>query len=263
MSDVRRRPEQVGSGRYPAVAILLHWTIAALIIAQVVLAGRMEGPRSPETFAVVQLHKSIGVTVLLLTLARIAWRLINPPPPMPKTMPHWQRVLAGATHVGFYVIMLGMPLTGWIMSSTSALARPFILYGVVPWFNIPGLRGMEALHDGAETGHSWLIKVFYVLIALHVAGALKHQFFSRNEPVLARMAPGAMAGRILEPRLLLIVLGVAGVIAAARFLPPPDPGFRPAPATVSPAAPPEPAEASGPHEEAAGRDLGPQQSPQP
>lgn len=263
MSDVRRRPERVGSGRYPAVAILLHWLIAALIIAQVVLAGRMEGPRSPETFAVVQLHKSIGATVLLLTLARIAWRLMNPPPPMPKTMAAWEQTLARVTHVGFYVIMLGMPLTGWIMSSSGASPRPFILYGVIPWFNLPGLRGMEALHDGAETGHSWLIKVFYVLIALHVAGALKHQLFSRNEPVLARMAPGAVAGRWLEPRILLILLGVGGVIAAARFLPPPDPGFRPAPAAVSPAGPAEPAEASSPREEAIGRDLGPKQSPTP
>jgi cytochrome b561 len=254
VSEVSRRPELAGSGRYPAIAILLHWTIAALIIAQVVLAGRMEGPRNFETFAVTQLHKSIGVTVLLLTLARIAWRLMNPPPPMPDTMKRWEKALAGATHVGFYAIMLGMPLTGWLMTSSSALGRPTILYGLIPWPNIPGVRGMEAVHETAELGHSALIKVFYVLIALHVAGALKHQLFSRDEPILARMAPGAKAGRWLEPRLLAILLGLIAVLAIARFAPPPDPGFRPAPAAVSPAAPPEPAEASDPKEEARGAD---------
>jgi hypothetical protein len=87
----------------------------------------------------------------------------------------------------------------------------------------PGLR--KAVHDVTEFGHHGLIKVFYLLIALHVAGALKHQLFSHDEPVLARMAPGAVAGRRLDPRLLAIVAGVVAVLLAARFLPPPDPGF--------------------------------------
>ncbi|HEY9216556.1 MAG TPA: cytochrome b, partial [Phenylobacterium sp.] len=204
-------PERAGSGRYAAVAIVLHWTIAAAILTQVLLAQRMED-RSPEAFALVQLHKSIGVTVLLLSLARLAWRLLNPPPAMPDTMRRWEKLLAGATHAGFYLIMIGMPLTGWLMVSTSRIQIPTLLYGVVPWPHVPGLAGLSrdgrrGWHEFAEGGHETLANVFFVLIALHVAGALKHQLFSRDEPVLGRMAPGTKPGRWLEPRLALIALG--------------------------------------------------------
>jgi len=230
MSDPARDPAAVGSGRYAAVAIWLHWIIAAAIVAQVVLAGRMEGPRTQETFAVTQLHKSIGIVILLLSLARLGWRLTHRPSPLPATLKPWQRTLARVTHVGFYAIMIGMPLTGWAMVSASSFARPIVLFGAMPWPLVPGLAGLEpglreAVHDVTEFGHHGLIKVFYGLIALHVAGALKHQLFSRDEPVLARMAPGAVAGRRLEPRLLAIFAGLVAVVLAARVLPPPDPGF--------------------------------------
>src|SRR5438045_5239788 len=111
MAAAARDPVRVGSGRYSAAAIVLHWTIALAIVLQIILAGRMEGPRTPTSFAVTQLHKSIGVTILLLSLARLAWRLMNPPPPMPVTMARWERELARITHVGFYVVMIAMPLT--------------------------------------------------------------------------------------------------------------------------------------------------------
>ncbi|MET0293644.1 MAG: cytochrome b/b6 domain-containing protein, partial [Phenylobacterium sp.] len=86
-------PAQTGSGRYAAIAIVLHWMIAAAILAQIVLADRMGG-RTPEGFALTQLHKSIGVTILLLSLLRLGWRLANPPPPMPQTMARWEKALA-------------------------------------------------------------------------------------------------------------------------------------------------------------------------
>src|SRR5438309_1370916 len=99
MTDIARDPAAAGSGRYPLIAIVLHWLIAAAILAQILLAGRMEGPRTPTSFAVTQLHKSIGATILILSLVRLAWRLINPPPPLPATMARWERVLARITHV--------------------------------------------------------------------------------------------------------------------------------------------------------------------
>lgn len=266
MTDRARDPAKVGSGRYPAYAILLHWLIAAAIVLQVVLASRMEGPRTPETFAVTQLHKSIGVTILLLSLARLAWRLMNPPPPLPDTMARWEKILARITHVGFYVIMIGMPLTGWIMVSASKLGLPTILYGVIPWPNIPGLASLsgpakEMWHEVGETGHGLLAKVLYVLLALHVAGALKHQLFSHDEPVLARMAPGAKAGRWLEPRILIIALAFVGVIVAGKLLTPPPPGMAPPPQAATPKSPEqEPAEAQGPAEPS-GADVEPQPNP--
>lgn len=233
MADAAKDPQAAGSGRYPAIAILLHWTIAAAIVLQVVLAGRMEGPHTPLSFAVTQLHKSVGLTVLLLSLVRLGWRLLNPPAPLPTTMARWERVLAQAVHVGFYVIMIAMPLTGWIMVSASRIELPTLLYGQIPWPNLPIAHldpaAKRTWHSFGRNSHHLLAKGIYVLLALHVAGALKHQFFSRDEPVLARMAPGALAGRWWEPRIFLIALAFVGVIAFGEWVTPPAPGMAPPP----------------------------------
>jgi cytochrome b561/polyisoprenoid-binding protein YceI len=249
MNQAARDPAKVGSGRYSAGAIVLHWAIALAIVLQIILAGRMEG-RTPTAFAITQLHKSMGITILLLTLLRIAWRLINPPPPMPLTMAPWERALARGTHVGFYVIMLGMPLTGWAIVSTSRTLIPTLLYGAVPWPMLPGLPDLapaakQLWHTLAVDAHHLGAKAIYVLLALHVAGALKHQLFSNDEPVLARMAPGAVAGRWWDPRIYLIAAAFVGVIAFGEVVTPPKPGMAPppaapvatAPASARPAAP--------------------------
>jgi cytochrome b561/polyisoprenoid-binding protein YceI len=232
-------PPKAAGAHYDAFAVLLHWLIAALIVLQVVLAGRMEGPRTPERFAVLQLHKSIGITVLLLSLLRLGWRLVNPPPPLPATLANWERRLARWTHVAFYVVMIGMPLTGWIMVSASRIPLPTLLYGVVPWPMLPGLPELapaarKAWQSVGEFGHGAIIKAGYVLLALHVAGALKHQVLPRDAPVLGRMAPGATAAPWREPRLLLIALGFGSVIAFGRFVQPPAPSLAPRPAAAAP-----------------------------
>jgi cytochrome b561/polyisoprenoid-binding protein YceI len=224
--------------RYSLVAILLHWTIALAIILQVALSSRMDA-HTPQAFAVTQLHKSIGITILLLSLVRLAWRLINPPPPEPEGLAPWERKLSAAVHWGFYGVMIAMPLTGWIMVSASRTAIPTLLYGVVHWPNLPGLADLaptakKTWHDFGVVGHGLIAKLIYVLLALHVAGALKHQLLSREEPVLGRMAPGAVSGRWLEPRLVLIALAFAGVIAFGLFFQPP------LPVMAAPPPPPQP-----------------------
>ena len=236
--------QDVRGARYSTLAIVLHWTIAALIVLQIILAGRMEG-RTPEAFAVVQFHKSIGITVLLLSLVRLAWRLIHPPPPEPATLVGWEKTLSSVVHWAFYVVMIGMPITGWIMVSASRIEIPTLLYGVVPWPHIPGLPHMapaakKIWHDAALNAHHLIIKGAYVLIALHVAGALKHQLLSKNEPILSRMAPGAVGGRWWEPRMFVIAAGAIGVIAFGQFYQPPRPAMGVLP---PPAAPSEPAPA--------------------
>ena len=253
------RPEEpaaaAGGDRYAAVAIALHWLIAVMILVQIILAGRMEGPRTPASFAITQLHKSIGITVLLLSLVRLGWRLANPPPPLPPTMARWERWLAHATHIGLYLVMIGMPLTGWIMVSASRTSIPTLLYGAIPWPNLPLLPELAPAskrlwHAIGEQGHGIIIKFGYGLIGLHVAGALKHQLFSHDEPVLARMAPGARAGRWLEPRLLLIALAAVASAAFAKLVQPPLPRSAP-PAAVTPQGPAqEPVEAQAPGEPA-------------
>ncbi len=219
--------------RYSTVAIVLHWLIAAAIIFQVILAWRMDG-RTPSGFALIQLHKSVGISILVLSLLRLAWRLANRPPPMPAGMATWERWLAKVAHVGLYVIMIGMPITGWIMVSTSRIQVPTLLYGVVPWPHVPGLAHLtgaakSAWNDVGHLGHEALAWGAYVLIALHVAGALKHQLLSREEPVLAHMAPGAKPGRWLDPRLIAIFVVALGVMAAAQTIRPPVPASKPLP----------------------------------
>jgi cytochrome b561 len=176
-------------GRYSAVSIVLHWTLAALIVTQIFVGGWFEdldgGPEKREAFA---LHLSFGVTILALSLVRLFWRLANPAPPLPDHMARWEKLLARTTHVLFYVFMIGMPVTGWLtISAGGGSGRPLELWGTIPWFRIPGVP--EDAHDFFEDAHTGLLlKSFWFILALHVAGALKHHFIQRDE-VLWRMLP--------------------------------------------------------------------------
>lgn len=229
--------------RYSAVAIVLHWMIAAAIIFQLILGWRGHGLRTTlEGFSLIQLHKSVGVTILALSLARLAWRLTHRPPPEPGALAPWERRLAVATQWGFYLIMIGLPLSGWVVVSTSKITIPTLLYGTIPWPHVPGLAELAAPAKSAWNlvaygVHKSLAWATWGLLALHVAGALKHQLFSRDVPVLARMAPGAKAGRWLEPRLVAIVLAAGAIVATGLMISPPVPALSPAPAAPPVAAP--------------------------
>src|SRR5436190_8976860 len=218
--------EAARAERYSALAVVLHWTIAALIILQLTLSYRMEG-RTPEAFAVIQFHKSIGITVLLLSLVRLAWRLMHPPPTEPASLARWERILSQVVHWAFYGVMIGMPLTGWIMVSTSRIVLPTLLYGVIPWPHFPGLADLapaarHAWNAFGREAHELISYGIYGLLALHVAGALKHQLFRGEEPVIPRMAPGAKGGWG-EPRLYTIAAAILGVIAFGTVFQPARP----------------------------------------
>ena len=185
-----RRP----GGRYSTVSILLHWTIAALILTQIPLGWRMSDlPDGLAKFELFQLHKSIGLTILLLSLARLAWRLTHPAPPLPDHMARWEKVFARATHVGFYLVMIGMPLVGWAIVSASPYNIPTLLWDVVPWPHLPVLPDLPAdeKKEVAETlagVHSATAWLAIGLLGLHVAGALKHHLLDKDT-VLWRMLP--------------------------------------------------------------------------
>jgi len=181
--------------RYNVGAIVFHWLIAALILGNIGLAWWFNTLHGDAKVPPVQLHKSIGITVLILSLLRFGWRLVVRRPPLPEEMRGWEKLLAQAVHVGFYVIMLGMPLTGWAFSSASPLIKvyPITLFNVVPWPTLTPLANlphdqMKQAHALFLGAHAWLAKAAYVLVALHIAGALKHQFIS-NDDVVARMIP--------------------------------------------------------------------------
>ncbi len=239
MIEARSVPREARS-RYATIAIILHWLIALAIVVQVGLAWRM-GSKTPEGFALNQLHKSIGVTILMLSVIRLGWRLTNPLPPEPPGLARWERVLSQVVQWGFYVIMIGLPLTGWLMVSTSRIAIPTLLFWTVPWPAIPGAEALapasrEIAHTIGEKAHGLLALGGYGLFVLHVAGALKHQVFEPNTPILSRMAPGAVSGRWWDLRLILIAIALVGAAAFGEFVHPPHPAQGPSPVAQVPAA---------------------------
>ena len=182
---------------YSTVAIILHWAIAAAIIG-LICAGvwMVDAIKQPETqglaFVVYQWHKSIGLTVLVLSVARLAWRFVKPPPPLPASMPGWERTAAAFSHTLFYVLMIGMPLMGWAMVSASPLGLPTIVYGLFEWPHIPFLAELDdkkPVETALKTAHMTGGYILAGLLVLHVAAALKHHFVNRDA-VLARMVPG-------------------------------------------------------------------------
>ena len=181
--------------RYNGVAMALHWLIAALLVTNIAVAWYFNTLTGLPKIAPVQWHKSIGITVLLLSLARLAWRMISPPPPLPPTVIGWPRRVAGAVYVLFYVVMIGLPLSGWALSSASLIIRfkPILLYGLVEWPAIAPLSHlppapMKQAHEAFVAVHGILGKLAYVLIALHVGAALRH-WLMLKDGVMGRMVP--------------------------------------------------------------------------
>lgn len=190
------------SERYTSVAITLHWLIAIAIIGMI-LGGWYMGDLpdgAPGQYFLYQMHKSIGITILLLTVARIIWRVMNRPPALPDEMNGLEKTASHLVHFGFYGLMIALPLTGWLYSSVSVkLDVPTVLYGVISWPDVPFVEGLktEAASGTVNFIHSKLAWVVLALLGLHVAGAIKHEF-STEEGVLKRMIPG-LFGKAEKP----------------------------------------------------------------
>lgn len=169
-----------------APAKLLHWVIAALIAAQFALGWLAAGWRlSPLKLNLFVWHKSLGMLVLALVVLRLLWRLANPTTPaLPADTPAWERAAARLSHALLYVIMLAMPLIGWVISSASGV--PFRIFWRIP---LPALVAVDKqTADLASLAHFWLGMVFAALLVVHVFAALRHHFVKRND-VLTRMLP--------------------------------------------------------------------------
>ena len=179
---------RTGNDRYTAVATGLHWVIALLLFVQIYVGWTFgDMARGPARDLWFDWHKTLGFTILLLSLGRLTWRLLNPPPALPPETPVWERLLAGLSHIAFYIILIGLPLTGWAAISTgrAALTSDMAqLVGGLSWPLIPGLP--RSIHEPMEGVHELLVKVTYALVILHVGAALKHQFIDN----------GRLAGRL-------------------------------------------------------------------
>ena len=170
---------------YTGIAIGLHWLIALAIVGSFSLGLYMhELPLSPQKLKYYSWHKWAGVSIFLFVLLRLVWRLTHRPPALPPGMPAWQAKVAEITHVLLYVLMLAVPLSGWLMSSAKGFQT--VWFGILP---LPDLLQKDTdLGDLLQQVHMLLNFSMAGLVAAHAGAALKHHFLDRDD-VLARMLP--------------------------------------------------------------------------
>lgn len=217
----------IRASRYTAGAVVLHWTIAALILAQLAsgyVMAEVLTDGSADQYALFQLHKSLGITVLLLTVARILWRLFNPPPAEPASVSRLEKGLSHLVHFAFYALLLLVPLAGWVVISVSPVRIETVLFFVedLPWPDLPVLGGLaaptrEAIEGIALETHELLAWAMLALLVLHVAGAVKHQlqdgaFIQRMSLHAGSEAPRRARGRAVS--ILATVLLFAAIVGS-------------------------------------------------
>ena len=173
MATIDRRPRDE---RYSHGAIAFHWTIAVLVIVN--LAIGLLHDVVPALRAWMSAHKAIGITVLVLTIGRIAWRLAHRPPPLPADTRGWERGAAHGVHWLLYALLLAMPLTGWMMVSGPPVRKPLSWFGL---FDIPSLPVSPSGSGFGHEAHALLGWLMLALVVLHVAAALRHHFILRDQ----------------------------------------------------------------------------------
>ncbi|MBP7241183.1 cytochrome b/b6 domain-containing protein [Amaricoccus sp.] len=170
---------------YGVVARIFHWGTVLMIVVMIPVGLIMtqEIPRSIQDPLFI-LHKGLGVVVLVVVVLRIAWRLANPPPPLPASIPALQRRVARATHLGLYALLLAMPVSGYVRVIAGGF--PIELLNAL---GVPPLLGKnEPLAAAASTFHFGGALALMALILLHVAGASYHGLV-RRDGVASRMWP--------------------------------------------------------------------------
>jgi polyisoprenoid-binding protein YceI/cytochrome b561 len=156
-----------------------------MIVLQYVLAKTADGlPLGRQKLEVLNFHKSMGLTILALAALRLTWRLFNRAPLLPPTLKPYERVLANVTHAALYAFLFAMPITGWMLSSAANFP--------VNWFDVLRLPHLldrdRELARSLEFVHETLFKGLVLVAVLHIAGALKHHFWYKDD-VLKRMLP--------------------------------------------------------------------------
>jgi cytochrome b561 len=185
--------KQQAGDRYTRTAIIFHWIIAGMVLINITLAWTWDHVPDPYTQAVTNAHKTIGITVLGLAVMRLLWRIGHRPPPFSPAIPRWQVIAARTGHAALYVIIIAMPLSGWIYDSAWEYADsvPIDVFGLfemprIAWVADIPAEPKKVLDELAGKVHVGLSYVLYSLVAAHLIGAAKHQWFDRI-PVLQRM----------------------------------------------------------------------------
>ena len=172
--------------RYSNAAVTFHWIVVALVLTQVVIGFTFAEllPRGPERAMLFTWHKTIGATILLLTLVRLGYRLKNPPPPFPPELPRWRRHIAVWNHRAFYFLLIALPLTGLIAVSWRGPTTSLV--GGIPLPTVPGID--ETTGDLSGDVHVVLVFTTIALLLLHVGAAIYQQFVERDRTA-GRMPP--------------------------------------------------------------------------
>lgn len=182
--------------RYDPVAVFLHWTMALLIIAMLIVGLTMEDYSQNIRFLAYNLHKATGITILGLSVFRLVWRFMNPPPALPARLKPWERVCAQLAHWGLYALMIGMPLSGWLMVSAKP-KYPIVFFGLgeAPFIPMPADASLvKSIRGLSYEAHELLAYGAIALIILHASAALKHHFIGRDT-VLVQMLPRFLTRR--------------------------------------------------------------------
>lgn len=169
---------------YGSISKFFHWTIALLIIGMIIYGYSLSF--LPESWAptAYNIHKLFGLLILTLMLLRLIWALMNPKPKLPSKTPLWEIALERLMHFSLYLVLLAMPISGWLLAS--AAGKPPRLFGLS--LGLPIAKN-DWLRDNADTVHITLAIVIIVMVTLHVLAALKHHFIDKDN-VLKRMMPG-------------------------------------------------------------------------
>lgn len=176
----------IGQARYSTGAMIFHWLIAVLVIVNWRIAEAAEHAATKEAgSAIMANHKAVGITILVLTVLRLLWRFTHKAPPMSNLVPKWQQMLAKTVHVIFYVMLIGLPIGGWMAGSHFGLSIDYFgLFEIPPLPVTPDPETGKAIiglhHEGGE--------ILLILVALHVIGALKHTFIDKVNGI-GRMLP--------------------------------------------------------------------------
>jgi len=177
------------STRYTLTAIVLHWLLGLALLGMIGMGWYMADlPFSPQRLKLYNWHKWAGISILVLSAARLLWRLSHRPPALPaaieSAMPRWQMVAFHATHFGLYALFFIVPLLGWAYSSASGF--PVVVFGVLP---LPDLLSADkALAEAIKPWHGYAAFALLALVFAHVGAAIKHQFIDRDG-LISRILP--------------------------------------------------------------------------
>jgi len=212
------RNETMARSDYSGLAKLLHWLIALVIAGMVSLGVYMTEVQGDLQYKLwlYQLHKSFGVTLFALLAIRLAWRQISPPPPMPPSMPAWEQRAAKAAHIGLYVLMFALPLSGWARVSASPLSVPTQVFGLftlphIPWLASLANETKQAWEPVFQTIHWALAWTLVAIAAVHAGAALRHALILKDG-VMTRMLPR----RSRRPAPTLAIAAAALLLACAH-----------------------------------------------